>query len=418
MCLAKEGGRKTLMQEFDYLIIGGGLTAASAVDGIRALDDKGSIGVFTEESDPPYHRPPLSKEFLQAPEASRELLQVKPSNWFEEQSGITLYTNVRIDRIDPHKRTVQTDDGSEICGNQILIATGGKPRPLVVPGTELHGVVTFRTATDSEWLRVAAAKANHVVLVGAGFIGMELASSLNKLEVETTVVDVETEVWANVFPSEVSAFLQSYFEERGVHFLLGSKVTAFDGVGTLSRVIMETADEVSADLAVIGIGIKPAEELATQAGLAVQNGIIVDVYGETNADHVYAAGDVARFPDPIWGDLIRMEHWDHAKAHGKSVGRNMAGAREKYDHLSYFFTHVFDLSINVFGRTGNPDRVIVSGELSSGRSVIYCARNGLLTGTILINAHDAMDECRKRVQAEMSIEDLMNTLDDPDMDWT
>ena len=113
-----------------------------------------------------------------------------------------------------------------------------------------------------------------------------------------------------------------------------------------------------------------------------------------------------------------MEHWDHAKAHGKTVGRNMAGAKEKYDHLSYFFTHIFDLSINVFGRTGNPDRVIVSGKLSSGRSVIYCVRNGLLTGTILINAHDAMDECRKRVQEEMSIEDLLKTLDGPDMDWT
>jgi NADPH-dependent 2,4-dienoyl-CoA reductase/sulfur reductase-like enzyme len=406
------------MQEFDYLIIGGGLTAASAVDGIRELDDEGLIGVFTEESDPPYHRPPLSKEFLQVPEAPRELLQVKPSNWFEEQSGITLCTNVRIDRIDPHKRTVQTDDGNKIRGSRILIATGGKPCHLMVPGADLHGVATLRTAADSEWLRIAAAKADHVVLVGAGFIGMELASSLNKLKVETTVVDVETEVWANVFPSEVSAFLQSYFEERGVHFLLGAKVTEFDGVGTLSRVILETDDEIAADLAVVGIGIKPTEELAAQAGLAIQNGIVVDVYGETTVDHVYAAGDVARFPDPIRGDLVRTEHWDHAKAHGKTVGRNMAGAKEKYDYLSYFFTHVFDLSINVFGRTGNPDRVIVSGELSSGRSIIYCAKNGLLTGTILINAHDAMDECRKRVQAEMNIEDLINTLDDSDIDWT
>jgi 3-phenylpropionate/trans-cinnamate dioxygenase ferredoxin reductase subunit len=406
------------MQEFDYLIVGGGLAAASAVDGIRELDDEGSIGVFTEEPDPPYHRPPLSKEFLQAPKASRELLQVKPSKWFEEQSGITLCTSVRIDRLDPHKRTVQTGDGNEIRGNRILIATGGKPRTLMVPGAELHGVATLRTAADSEWLRVAAAKANHVVLVGAGFIGMELASSLNKLKVETTVIDVETEVWANVFPSEISAFLQSYFEKRGVHFLLGAQVTAFDGVGALSRVIVETDDEIAADLAVVGIGIKPTEELAAQAGLVVQNGIVVDVYGETTADYVYAAGDVARFPDPIWGDLVRTEHWDHAKAHGKIVGRNMTGAREPYEYLSYFFTHVFDLSINVFGRTGNPDRVIVSGKLSSGRSVIYCARNGLLMGTILINAHDAMDECRKRVQAELSVEDLLKTMGNPDMDWT
>jgi len=402
------------MREFDYIVVGGGLCAASAVDGIREIDATGTIAVFSDEPDPPYHRPPLTKEYFQTVGAPRELLHVKPAGWFEDQPGLTLFTETVIDRLDAGARTVRTDGGDTAKGRRILLATGGQARTLAVPGAELDGVATLRTATDCEAIREASQNADGVVLVGAGFIGMELAASLRKLDVDPLVVDLEPRVWASVFPEAISGFLHRYFEERGVRFMVGASVTAFEGAGALARVLLESGEEISADLAIVGIGLVPNTELAEEAGLGVQDGIVVDVFGETTAAHIYAAGDVARLRDPVFGDLTRMEHWDHAKAHGKLAGRNMAGAREEYDHVSYFFTHVFDLSINVFGRTGTADRAIVSGELDSGRSIVYCATDGRLSGTILINANDAMDECRELVRARPAIDELLKTLELPD----
>lgn len=199
-----------------------------------------------------------------------------------------------------------------------------------------------------------------------------------------------------------------------MRFMVGSAVEAFEGSDHLTRVVLESGEEIATGLAIVGVGLEPADQLAADAGLAVKDGIVVDVFGETTTAHVYAAGDVARYPDPVFGELTRTEHWDHAKAHGKLVGRNMAGAHEGYDHLSYFFTHVFDLSINVFGRTGSPDRIIVSGELGSGRSIVFCTTDERLTGIILINANDAMDECRELVRARPSVEDLLKKMKSPD----
>lgn len=402
------------MREFKYVIVGGGLAAASAVDGIREVDGQGSIGVLAEESDPPYHRPPLSKEYLETEEAPRELLYVKPSGWFEDQSGVSLFTETRVERLDPAEMTVRTADERTFRGERILLATGGRPRTLDVAGGDLKGVVTLRTAADSEHIRGAARQAERVVLVGAGFIGMELAATLRKIEVDAIVVEVEDRVWSGVFPEPVSGFLRRYFAERGVSFALGSSVAAFEGDGELRRVILESDEEIAAELAVIGVGIDPRHELADRAGLAVQDGVVVDAFAETTAAHIYAAGDVARYPDPVFEGLTRTEHWDHAKAHGKLAGRNMAGARDRYEHLSYFFTHVFDLSINVYGRTAGAERTIVSGELGSGRSIVYCATEDRLSGTILFNANDAMDECRDLVRARPRVEDLLESLENPD----
>ena len=402
------------MRTFDYVIVGGGLAAVSAVDGIREFDPDGSIAMFTDEPDPPYHRPPLSKEFFQAEGAPRDLLHVKPARWFDAQDRLSLFTDSPVTRLDARAMTVYTADDRRVRGGRILIATGGRPRRLEVPGSHLAGVATLRTAADSEYLREAARCATRVVLVGAGFIGMELASTLSKIDVDAVVVEVAPRVWGRVFPEAVSSFLRRYFEERGVRFMLGSAVTALEGEGRVSRVLLDSGEEVAADLAIMGVGMTPNDELGAEAGLAVHDGIVVDGFGETTAAHIYAAGDVARFPDPVAGGLARVEHWDHARAHGRHAGRNMAGAGEPFDHLSYFFTHVFDLSINVFGETADVDRTIVSGEMGSGRSIVYCVTGNQLTGTILINATGAMDDCRALVRARPTVEDLLREFEKPD----
>lgn len=402
------------MKSFDYVIVGGGLAAVSAVDGIRDVDSEGSIAIFAEEPDPPYHRPPLSKEFLQAEGAPRDLLHVKPARWFDDQADeLTLFTDAAVKRLDARAMTIHTAAGDAFRGRRILIATGGRAKRLEVPGSDLPGVSTLRTAADSEQLREIARGASRVVLVGAGFIGMELASSLSKFDVDAVVLEVEPRVWARVFPETIASFLRRYFEERGVGFMMGSGVAAFEGEGRLARVVLDSGEEIPTDFAIMGVGMSPNDELGAEAGLAVQDGIVVDGFAETTAPHIYAAGDVARFPDPMGGGLSRLEHWDHARAHGRHAGRNMAGAREAFDHLSYFFTHVFDLSINVFGETAEVDRTIVSGELGSGRSIVYCVTDNRLTGTILINASGAMEDCRALVRARPTVEDLLKEFEKP-----
>lgn len=401
------------MREFEYLIVGGGLAAASAVDGIREVDPDGSIAVVSDETEPPYHRPPLSKEFLRTPEAPRSLLHVKPSGWFDRQEGVELLTGTRATGLDPHARTVTVENGETLRAGRILIATGGRPRTLDLPGADLDRVFTLRTVEDSEAIRAAARDTERAVLIGAGFIGMELAASLRKLDVEPIVVELEERVWARLLPEPAGGFIRSRFEAEGVGFRLGTSVRALEGEGQVERAVLADGERIPCDLVVIGVGLLPNDELAAAAGLGVRDGIVVDGYAETTAGHVYAAGDVARYPDPVFGDLARVEHWDHAKAHGKLAGRNMAGERDAYDHLSYFFTDVFDLSINVFGRPGDADRAIASGELGAGPSIVYCARDDRLCGTILVNANEAMEECRELVRRRPTLDELIEHLDDP-----
>lgn len=405
------------MDEFDYLIVGGGLAAASAVDGIRSRDEVGSILVLTDESEPPYHRPPLSKEYLQNPQAGRDLLHVKPENWFEEEAAVTLRQKQRVISLDPKELAVTTAGGEEYRARRILLATGGRPRTLGVTGSDLDGVFTLRTVEDSEAIREAAADEamEEAVLIGSGFIGMELAASLSKLGVRATVVEARERVWPTMLPPELSAFLQEYFEAREVRFRLGAKVAELRGESRVETAVLEDGEEIPCGIAVIGVGIIPNDELASRVGLAVKDGIVTDRYAETSHGYIYAAGDVARFPDPVFGDLARVEHWDHAKAHGKLAGRNMAGEVEPYDHLSYFFSDVFDLGLNAFGRPASADRVILRGELGAEKSLVFCGQEGRLSGAILINANEEMERARQLVRRRPLLEEVEDELGNPDV---
>lgn len=394
------------MREFEYLIVGGGLAAAAAVEGVRERDLHGSIGLLTEETEPPYQRPPLSKEYLQTPGMTRELLYVKPEGWFETEAGVTLLTEHRVESIDAKRLTAVTEAGEVFEGARLLLATGGRPRTLTIPGVELPGVSTLRTVDDSEALKAAAAEANTALLIGAGFIGMELAASLVKFDVDSTVVEQDDRVWSRLFPSELSGFMQQYFEERNIEFRLSSRVVALQGDGRVEQAVLENGEEVLCDLAVIGVGLTPNDELARAAGMAVDDGIIVDAFGETSHAYIYAAGDVARYPDPVFGASTRVEHWDHAREHGKAVGRNMAGDQTAYDHLSYFFSTVFDLGLNAFGRPADADEILIDGELGEEPTVVYCGSGGRLCGAILVNAPRKMPGCRELVRQRPSMEDV------------
>ncbi len=397
--------------DYDYLIVGGGLAAASAVDGIREVDEDGSIALLSDEEEPPYHRPPLSKEFLQAPAgAPRSLLHVKPEGWFEEEADAELLLGRRVSRLSPDTLSVETASGDEFTAGAILLATGGRPRSLAVPGSDLDGIETLRTAADSERIRNRARDADRAVLVGAGFIGMELAAAFTEFDVRPVVVELQDRVWGRMLPGRLADWMQSYFEERGVRFRLEESVDGFAGNGSVREAELSGGDRIDSDMAVVGVGIRPNHDLAADAGLPVDDGIVVDERAETEAQGIYAAGDVARYPDPVFGDRTRLEHWDHAKAHGRLAGRNMAGAGERYDHLSYFFTDVFDLSLNVYGRPRAADRTVVRGELGEAAdegSVALGERERRVVSAILINDQEAMDACRRLVRTRATFDDRL-----------
>ena len=387
-------------QDFDFLIVGGGLAAASAVDGIRDVNSAASIALITDESEPPYQRPPLSKEFLQYPDVPRSLLYVKPEGWYSEQEAVELVTRQKALVLDAAAMTVTTARGNVFRAPRILLATGGRARRLDIPGHGLEGIFTLRTVEDAEAIREAAADGTRAVLIGAGFVGMELAASLTAYDVTSTVVEAVERVWARVLPRDLSVWIQGLFEGRGVEFRMGANVEQFVGRDRAEAVVVD-GGEIACDLVVVGIGMDPCDGIASDAGLAVADGVHVDTFGETSHPHIYAAGDVARFPDPVFGGHTRVEHWEHAREHGRRVGRNMAGDREPYDLLSHFFSRVFDLSLDAVGRPALAEETVLWGTPGDGSSAALGMSEGRVCGIVLLDARAEVEAARTLVRARV-----------------
>lgn len=398
-------------REYDYLIVGGGLAAAAAVDGILETDPAGSVLVLTDESEPPYQRPPLSKEYLQYKDLPRSLLYVKPEGWFDGQDRLCLEMRQRVLVMDPAAMTVTTARGNVFTAPRILLATGGRARMLEVPGAELAGVHTLRTVEDAEAIRSLAAGGGRAVLVGAGFVGMELAASLTSHGVESTIIELGDRVWPRILPPDLSSWIQGVYEQRGVSFRLGVGVEHFAGTVEVEAAVAG-GETVPCDFAVVGIGMRPGAGLAMDAGLAVDDGVRVDEYGETSHPNIYAAGDVARFPDPVFGGTSRVEHWEHAREHGGVVGRNMAGAKESYGLLSHFFSRVFDYSLDAVGHPGGADRIALRGTPGEGPCVVLCSAGARVTGALLLDATGELEAARELVRAGPVWDEVLPVFED------
>ena len=396
---------------FDYLLVGGGLAAVSAIDGIREVDPDGSILLLSEETEPPYQRPPLSKEYLRYAEVPREMLHVKPEGWYADR-GVTVELRQRALALDAGARRVTTARGNEYEGDRILLATGGRPRRLAASGEELPGVHALRTVEDAEAIRAAASDGGRAVLVGAGFVGMEVAASLATLGVGCVVIEVLDRAWPNVLPHALSEPIERLFGERGVELWFRARLEGFEGRSRLEAVRVD-GERLECDFAVVGIGMDPRDALAADAGLATGDGIRVDAFGETSHADVYAAGDVARHPDPVFGGTTRTEHWEHAREQGRRVGRNMAGERAPYDHLSQFFSEAFEWKIAAVGRPARADRVVFRGTPGEGPSIAFCEREGRLCGAVTVDAPGVLEACRSLVRARPTIAGREAALADP-----
>lgn len=328
------------MIESTYLIVGGGMTADAACKGIRSVDPDRSITLVGEEEHPPYARPPLSKALWQGKD--EEVI------WRgTEEHGVDLRLARAIVSLDLDRRRATDDRGETYAYERLLLATGGRPRPL--PGAA-EGVVHFRTLDDYRRLRSETSGGARAVVVGGGFIGSEIAAALASTGSQVAIVFPDAGIGARLFPADLARWLNDYYGSQGVEVLAGDSIEHVARSEDDFLVTTAGGRSLEADVVVAGLGIEPREELAAAAGIPVRNGIPVDDRGRVAGhEDVFAAGDVARFPAPALGTELRVEHEDHAKSHGRHVGANMAGADEPYEHLPFFYSDLFDVGYEAVG---------------------------------------------------------------------
>jgi 3-phenylpropionate/trans-cinnamate dioxygenase ferredoxin reductase component len=372
------------MHTTKYLIIGAGMTGDMAAKGIREHDADGSITMVGADPNPPYKRPLLTKGLWQG--APEEKL------WREPAEGVELVTGRRIVSLDLAAHTAADDAGEEYRWEKLLLATGAKPRE--VPGAD--GVVWFRTLDDYRRVREFAGEGSHVVVIGGGFIGSELAASLVGNGARVTMLFPEPGIGHRLFPADLSASVTDYYREKGVDVRAGEMVSEASGSGVRTQ----SGLDLEADVVVAGLGVIADTGLAEAAGLEVNDGIVVDEYGRVPGhEDVFAAGDVARFPVTALGVALRIEHEDHANSHGKAVGANMAGAETPYDHLPFFYSDLFDLGYEAVGLVDSRLEAVEDWQEPYRKGVVTFVEDGKPRGVLLWNVWDKLDDARDLIRA-------------------
>jgi 3-phenylpropionate/trans-cinnamate dioxygenase ferredoxin reductase subunit len=386
------------------VVIGGGLAGAKAVEGARAAGYQGRVVLVSEEAHAPYERPPLSKAVLRG-EAEPASTHVHDSGFYDQQH-VELVTGRRVDALDLRTREVRLDTGDRLSYDAVVLATGASPRVLTVPGAALGGVHYLRTIDDAVRLRVAIRSAGRVAVVGAGWIGTEVAASARQLGADVVLVDPLDVPLQRVLGVQVGAVFGRLHADHGVVLRSGTGVTELRGSDSVEEVVLGDGSVEPADLVVVGIGVLPRVELASAAGLAVQNGVVVNEYLETDAPGVFAAGDIANTWNPAQHKHIRVEHWANALNQGMTAGRNAAGAREAYDREPYFFSDQFDLGMEYVGHGHPDDQVVVRGDVAERKFIAFWHRDGRLTAAMNVNVWDVVDDLKALVSSRRQIDPM------------
>ena len=393
-----------MAQADGLVIVGGGLASARAIKAYREEGGEEPITLLSRDRYPPYHRPPLSKKFLRGESEAEDAYVESESFYRDADVDLRLETNVTGLRVD--ERTVDVN-GSTIPYRHLLIATGASPRRLDVPGIEREGVFTLRTLDDSKQIRDAARDARQAVVVGAGFIGMEVAASLSKLGIEVTLVHRGKGLFEILRARQLELFLTDLYGRNGVQLVLGDEAAEFGGHERIDSVRTKLGGVYQADLAVVGIGVYPNTEWLTGSGVELDNGVIVNERFKTAVDRVYAVGDVARFHDPVFKRHRRIEHWSNANYQGTQVGKLLAGGDARYDIVSTFFSEVFGITIKVFGDIDEFDEIVFRGALEDERAIGFYLADGKLVACLLVGQDEETENRLKElIAARASARDL------------
>jgi 3-phenylpropionate/trans-cinnamate dioxygenase ferredoxin reductase subunit len=369
--------------DYRYLIVGGGMTGDAAAQGIREVDAIGTIGMVSAEPHAPYNRPPLSKGLWKG--------DPEEKIWRPLAPGTELFQGRRIVSLDVRNKQATDDRGREYRYEKLLLATGGTPRHFP---TDSDRIIYFRTYDDYRRLRASASARARIAVIGGGFIGSEVAAAVRLQEADVVMIVPEQGLGARVFPADLSSFLVGYYREKGVETRMGEGVKNIQSRDGKVVISTTTGGEIVADVAVAGLGIVPNTELAKQAGLQVDNGIVVDENLRTSQGDIYAAGDVANFPNPALGTRMRVEHEDNANAMGRAAGRTMAGTATPYRHLPFFYSDLFELGYEAVGDLDPRLDTVSDWKQQFREGVIYYLKDGRVRGVLLWNTWGQVDAAR------------------------
>lgn len=383
------------------VIIGGGLTAATAAEALRKEGWKGAVTIVAGENETPYQRPPLSKGFLAGKEDENALLPL-PASWYPE-NNVSLLQGTTATALDPQAHTVGLGNGSSLTYAKVLIATGAAPRRIPFPGVDLDGVYTFRTKADSVAMKeLFSGGGKNVVMIGSGWIGMEIAATATELGNKVTLMGLADVPLSAAIGPELGAVFANRHKEAGVRFELPASAAEIQGTdGHVTSVLTTTGITLPADVVIVAVGVAPNLELAKAAGLAIDNGIQVSASLQTSAEDVFAAGDVANAMHPVTGEYARSEHWANAIAGGKVAAQSMLGQDAVLDDIPYFYTDQFDLGMEYsgFGALAKDAEVVIRGSLETREFIAFWVLDGRVVAGMNVNMWDVQENIKKLISS-------------------
>lgn len=391
-----------------YIIVGAGPTASAAVEGIRERDAHGSILLIGAEPDLPYDRPPLSKQLWFGGTQVDKIFYHDRA--FYAQQGVELRLGTEVVALDPAAHSLRVNGASHRYG-KLLLATGGTPRRLAIPGGDLEGLFYYRTLDDYKRLRSAASDGKSALVIGGGFIGSEIAAALRTSGLSVTMVFHSHWLASRVVPESLGRALTDQYRAKGVELLTADAPIAIERRGDRYRTRTEAGREIVSDLVVIGIGITPNTALAQNAGLETGNGVVVNQFLQTSDHDIYAAGDIAFFPEAVLGPR-RIEHWDNALSQGKHAGRNMAGAVEPFSYMPFFFSDLFEFGYEAVGDTDSRYETFADWQEENKTGVVYYLRDGRVRGAMMCNLFGKVDAARALIRrtGPVAVEDLRGAI--------
>jgi 3-phenylpropionate/trans-cinnamate dioxygenase ferredoxin reductase subunit len=390
------------MSEQTFIIVGASLAGAKAAEELRTAGFDGRVLLIGAESERPYERPPLSKDYLRG-ESEREKAYVHEKGFYE-QHQIELETGTTVTAIDPHRSRVALADGRTFDYHRLLLATGAEPNRIAIAGSELGGVHYLRTLADCDALRERLQVGGRVLVVGAGWIGSEFAAVARQRGLHVTVVDPNSLPLEHIFGPEIGAFYRDVHRDHGVELMLGEGVEAFEGEGAVQRAHTTTGRAIECDFVVVGIGATPRVELASSAGLEIGNGILVDENLQSSAPNVFAAGDVARAMHPFYGERIRVEHWSNALNQGPAAAHAMLGEPVSYDRIPYFYSDQYDVGMEYSGHAPKWDEVVFRGDPAQGEFIAFWLRDGCVLAGMNVNVWDVNEHVQALIRSNQQID--------------
>jgi 3-phenylpropionate/trans-cinnamate dioxygenase ferredoxin reductase component len=402
-------------RQVDFLLIGGGLAAASCAAELRRRGAEGSVLLVGREPEPPYERPPLSKEYLRG-EAERADAYVNAPEWYGE-NGVELLTGKNLMALDPEARTAKIQGGEEVAFGQALIATGAMVNILRVEGAENEGIHYLRAFGNADAIRADAEGAAQVVLIGGSYIACEVAASLTARGASCTLVALEDVALSRTFGADAGGWFQQTLESHGVAFHGGEELEAFEGDGRVRAVVTKSGLTVECDMVVVGAGVRPDAMLAQRAGLEVEDGIVCDSKLRTSAAGIYAAGDCCSYESVVHGRRLRVEHWDVSMQQGMHAAGNMLGEDADYEVVPYFFSDLADwASLEYVGPAADWDEEIWRGDRDAGEFSVWYLKDGRVAGALSVERSEDLAEARRMLADGVDVSGAREKLADPDSD--